>query len=338
MASDIEVIAPNFKKRLSGVTATVVGLVGRQSSMISIVATGPGLPSNLPHLSLLRILFLPRKTRVWHARRNNELLMGLLLKWSRLSKLKIIFTSASPRKRSRWTTWLISLCDEIIATNQVNSTVMPKTCRIVPHGVDTVRFTPLLGDDVAAKSKLIGCFGRIRKMKGTDLFVEALCRVLPERKDWSAVVMGRVLPRDRTYYADMIKKVEKAGLSDRIHFIDERPLDQMADAYRGLSIYVSPSHLEGFGLTVAEALASGIPVIATRGVGAFDELIEEGQNGKLFEKGNVDDLEANMMEIIDDDQCRGQMSREARFSALERMSLDVEARNLVEIYRGQLQA
>ena len=336
-APDVEVIAPNFKKRISGVTATVVGLVGLQSSMISIVATGPGLPSNLPHLPFLRILLLPRRTRIWHARRNNELLVGLLLKWLRISKLKIIFTSASPRPRSRWTTWLISLCDEVVATNLANAEVMPGDCKIVPHGVDTGRFNPQVGDKIPQKPKVVGCFGRIRKLKGTDLFVEALCRALPQRKDWSAVVMGRVLPKDRAYYADMIEKVKNAGLSDRIHFVDERPLNQMPDAYRELSIYVAPSLLEGFGLTVAEALASGAPTIATRGVGAFDELIEEGKNGELFERGDINDLEAKLIELMDNDEHRNCMSIEARRSALEGMSLDAEAGSLVEVYQRLLQ-
>lgn len=336
-APDVEVIAPNFKKRISGVTATVVGLVGLQSSIIPIVATGPGLPPNLPHLPFLRILLLPRRTRVWHARRNNELLVGLLLKWLRISKLKIIFTSASPRVRSRWTTWLISLCDEVVATNIANAEAMPRDCKIVPHGVDTVRFNPQVGEKIPQKPKVVGCFGRIRKMKGTDLFVEALCRALPQHKDWSAVVMGRVLPRDRAYYDDMVEKVKNAGLSDRIHFVNERPLDQMADAYRELSIYVAPSHLEGFGLTVAEALSSGVPTIATRGVGAFDELIDESKNGMLFVRGDVDDLVAKICRMMDDDQHLGRMSKEARVSALDRMSLKVEAQNLIEIYRGQLE-
>jgi mannosyltransferase len=134
----------------------------------------------------------------------------------------------------------------------------------------------------------------------------------------------------------MIEKVKDAGLSDRIHFVNERPLDQMADAYRDLSIYVAPSHLEGFGLTVAEALSSGVPTIATRGVGAFDELIDESKNGMLFDRGDVDDLEAKICRMMDDDQHLGRLSKEARASALDRMSLEVEAKDLVQIYRGQL--
>ena len=77
----IDVIAPNLKVRLSGVTTTIATLVPLQSQSIGIVATGPGLPSDVPHLALWRVLLMPRRLRVWHARRNNELLLGLMLKW-----------------------------------------------------------------------------------------------------------------------------------------------------------------------------------------------------------------------------------------------------------------
>ena len=56
----IEVVAPNLKRRLSGVTATVVRLIPVQARMIGIVTTGPGLPEDLPHITLPRAATLPR--------------------------------------------------------------------------------------------------------------------------------------------------------------------------------------------------------------------------------------------------------------------------------------
>ena len=78
--SDIPlVVAPNLKRRLSGVTATVVRLIPVQAKMIAIRATGPGLPPDVPHIPLLRAATLPRdRWRVWHARRNTEMLLGLI--------------------------------------------------------------------------------------------------------------------------------------------------------------------------------------------------------------------------------------------------------------------
>ena len=77
----IEVVAPNLKRRLSGVTATVVRLIPVQARMIGIVATGPGLPADLPYIPLTRAATLPRdRWRVWHARRNTEMALGLILR------------------------------------------------------------------------------------------------------------------------------------------------------------------------------------------------------------------------------------------------------------------
>lgn len=74
-------IAPNLKRRLSGVTATAVRLIPVQAAMIGIVTTGPSLPSDLPHMPLERLPFLRRdRWRVWHARRNTEMVLGLILR------------------------------------------------------------------------------------------------------------------------------------------------------------------------------------------------------------------------------------------------------------------
>ena len=95
---EIEVIAPNLKKRLSGVTTTVVRLVPLQAKSIGIVTTGPGLPSDLPHVALARTFVLPRnRWRVWHARRNTEMALGLLLRHLFRRRLRLLFTSAAQR-------------------------------------------------------------------------------------------------------------------------------------------------------------------------------------------------------------------------------------------------
>ena len=97
--AEIEVIAPNLKRRLSGVTATIARLVPIQAGMIGIAATGPGLPGHVPHLPLWRCFVLSRsRVRVWHARRNTEMLLGLILKHLFQRRLKLLFTSASQRR------------------------------------------------------------------------------------------------------------------------------------------------------------------------------------------------------------------------------------------------
>ena len=99
--SDVEIIAPNFKQRLSGVTSTIIQLIPVQRALgQKVAALGPGLPASLPHIGYPALLNLWRRPktralRVWHARRNIEMLPAIFLRDILRMKLKIVFTSAS---------------------------------------------------------------------------------------------------------------------------------------------------------------------------------------------------------------------------------------------------
>ena len=72
--------------------------------MIGIVATGPGLPADLPHIPLLRAATLPRnRWRVWHARRNTEMALGLVLRHLLRRRYRLLFTSAAQRAHTGFT-------------------------------------------------------------------------------------------------------------------------------------------------------------------------------------------------------------------------------------------
>ena len=75
-----------------------------------------GLPPSVPHVPLWRVPFLPRRRRVWHARRNTEMLLGLALKTLARMDLKFVFTSASQRRHTGYTKWLISRMDALEAS------------------------------------------------------------------------------------------------------------------------------------------------------------------------------------------------------------------------------
>ena len=271
---NIDVIAPNLKRRLSGVTATVVRLIPVQARMIGIVATGPGLPDDVPHIPLWRVPFLPRRLRVWHARRNTEMLLGLVLKHVLRMRLKLVFTSASQRKHSGYTKWLIGQMDALIATSHRTAGYLEHPCTVVMHGINTQGFSPAQ-DRAALRAKLglpdgvlMGCYGRIRAQKGTDAFVDAMIAVLPDRPDAYGLVMGRATEGHGEFLTGLKARVAQAGLADRVLFLPEVDVDQMADWYRVLDLYVAPQRWEGFGLTPLEAMACGVPVVATK-VGAF---------------------------------------------------------------------
>ena len=134
---DIDVVAPNLKRRLSGVTATVVRLIPVQSRMIGIVTTGPGLPLELPHIPLTRAASLPRdRWRVWHARRNTEMALGLILRHVLRRRYRLLFTSAAQRAHTGFTRWLIRQQDALIATSPQAASYLERPATVILHGVD----------------------------------------------------------------------------------------------------------------------------------------------------------------------------------------------------------
>ncbi len=342
--ADVEVIAPNFKQRLSGVTSTIIQLVPVQNRLGQKVATlGPGLPSSLPRIGyadLLRLWKRPRSghKRVWHARRNNEMLAGLVLRDLLRMPIKVLFTSASQRRHTRWTKALIDRVDAVVATSARTAAYLDVENSVVMHGIDTARFFPP-ADKAAAKQavgldperKIAGCFGRVRRQKGTDLFVDTMIALLPGRSDWIAIVAGRATASHAAFETELKERVAKAGLSDRILFVGEHT--NINDWYRALDLFVAPQRWEGFGLTPLEAMATAVPVVATD-VGAFPELIVTGERetGVVIPADDLAAMTAAAGTFMDDPARLSAAGARALAHVTENFSIEGEARRLGKIY------
>ncbi|WP_105438098.1 glycosyltransferase family 4 protein [Neorhizobium sp. T25_13] len=342
---DVEVIAPNFKRRLSGVTSTIIQLVPVQRSLgQKVAALGPGLPADLPHIryrDLFRLWSPPRgkRCRIWHARRNIEMLPAIFMRDALRMPLKIVFTSASQRHHTGWTKWLVSKMDGVIATSGKTADYLAVKNTVVLHGIDTVRFSPPSDKGEAKRArgldpaqKIVGCFGRVRRQKGTDLFVDSMIRVLSERKDWSAIIAGRATGPHVDFEDGLKNKVAAAGLADRILFVGEHT--DINEWYRALDLFIAPQRWEGFGLTPLEAMATAVPVIATD-VGAFPELLVTGdeETGVIIARDSVDAMAEAAAAFMDNEARRKAASARSRAHALENFSIEGEAKLLGNIYR-----
>ena len=172
--SRIEVIAPNLKLRLSGVTSTIVQLVPVQARTIGIATIGPGLPDSLPKMrwwQLPRLLagLPPGGERIWHARRNTEMVAGLLLEIVFRAPLHLLFTSAAQRSHQPFTKWLIGRMDAVIATS-ARLGLLSSTFRmtVVMHGIDLDLFhPPRAGEDDFAASRAAGPLSRSAASAGS---------------------------------------------------------------------------------------------------------------------------------------------------------------------------
>ncbi|HTR14246.1 MAG TPA: glycosyltransferase family 4 protein [Roseiarcus sp.] len=343
---DVEVIIPNLKRRYSGGTAvnrTIAPLIARRCEAVWF---GPDRPDGIAGLKLadlFRMRFVHsrrRPVRVWHARRNSEMLVGLLLKlfgW----RLALIFNSAGQRKHSIYTDFLIDRMDEIIATSETSASFLRRPATVIHHGIDTETYSPP-DDRLAAFAATglpgkygIGTFGRLRRQKGTDLFVEAMCRLLPKYPDFTAVVVGYVSVDNLPFVEKLKQRVGAAGLAERIRFLGELPIEEVPRWYERVSIYVFASRVEGFGLTMLEAMAAGAAVVATR-AGAAETVIADGEDGVLAPVGDADALAAALEPLMRDPARLAKMGAKARAKVVEDFNRDREVDQIVAVYRRLL--
>jgi mannosyltransferase len=340
--ADVEIIAPNFKRRLSGVTSTIVQLVPLQARTLAIATLGPGLPAGLPQLGWrqgIGLLSPPRRRpfRIWHARRNIEMIAGILLRDIARAPLKLVFTSAAQRRHQPLTRWLIRRMDAVIATNTRSAGFLEVPHTVIMHGVDLDRFHPAQGaaDDFSASGlpgrRAIGCFGRIRPQKGTDLFVDAMIALLPDFPEWTAIVTGRVTAGHEAFAGDLRHRVVAAGLGERIVFLGEVPDIRLW--YRRVSLYVAPSRNEGFGLTPLEAMASGSPVVASD-AGAYADLIAEGETGFVVAAGDGAALTRAIRAYLCDPGLLDRHRANALADVRKRFPLHGEAAAIGKVYEG----
>ncbi|TCK28822.1 mannosyltransferase [Ancylobacter aquaticus] len=342
----LEVVATNFKRRLSGVTSTLERVLPFQARTLGIAAFGPGLTDSIARIGAAELRHFWRRparrpTRIWHARRNVEMLAGVVLRDLLRMKLSLVFTSASQRWHTRWSRFLISRMDAVIATSAKTAGYLQRPAAVIHHGIDMDSFAPAPDKAEARRAvglpddlRMIGCFGRIRAQKGTDVFVDALIRVLPDHPGWGGVVLGRATGAHTAFFADQRAKVEKAGLADRILFPGEVATSDIALWYRALDLYVAPQRWEGFGVTPLEAMACAVPVIATR-VGAFDELVIEGQTGSIIPPGDVGEMAAAVSAFLQlDEAAAAAVARAARDHVVATHSIEVEAQKINAVYES----
>jgi mannosyltransferase len=340
---ELELIVPNLNWRYSGVTATNRAIAPLLATHCRAAWLGPHRPEGIAALGivdLLRLRFRPprrRAVRIWHARRNVEMIVGVILRALGF-RLGLVFTSAAQRHHTWITRFLIARMDAIIATTEAAASYLKRTSTVIHHGVDTELYRPAADRQEAfAATGLpgrygIGAFGRVRPQKGTDVFVAAMCRLLPRYPDFSAIVVGRVTLEHRGFFERLRSEVEKAGLGDRVHFLGELAIAEVPRWYQRIAIYVFASREEGFGLTLVEAMAAGAALVAAR-AGAAEAVVSDGDTGVLVPPGDVEALVGALEPLMREPQRATDMGRRARERAVAQFSLAREAERIAAVYR-----
>jgi glycosyltransferase involved in cell wall biosynthesis len=225
--------------------------------------------------------------------------------------------------------------------------------RRIPNGVDLARFAcPPIGNifhwlNLPTNSRLIITVGNYRPIKGHDVLIRAMPSVLRERPDARLVIVGRTSDVLETMVADL-------GLREVVRFtgLIELPRrltgnngsageheDRLAGLYAGSEVYVSSGigeGAEGLSLAVLEAMAAGLPVVATN-ISGNKDMVQPGENGYLVPPGDADALAAAVLRVLQNRQLRGAMASNARGVAARFEWKEIALRYL-DAYRESIDA
>ena len=151
---------------------------------------------------------------------------------------------------------------------------------VIPNAVNLPKVTADVGAD--KETHIITCVGRLTgRTKRQHLLIEAFSKLAKDFPNWQVELWGDMY--DKPYVAALKAQVKKEHLEDRVHFCGTTK--DLIPVWEKTDIFAFPSHHEGFGIALVEAMGAGIPAIGYKSCDAVNELIQDGKNGILVEDG-----------------------------------------------------
>ncbi|HEY4593316.1 MAG TPA: glycosyltransferase family 4 protein, partial [Thermoanaerobaculia bacterium] len=237
------------------------------------------------------------------------------------------------------------LAGTVVCVSEAVRRQMAEVCRLAPlrvvyDGFDLDRFLARPVADpgtvrarygLAEAARVVACVGGIQRRKGQLDLVEAAALLAADFPDAVFVLAGAA--GDAEYLAVVQERIAALGLSGRFRLIGFEP--EIRDLLAISTALVHPSHSEGLGLAILEAVAVGLPVVATR-CGGPEEIVEDGVSGLLVPPRDPPALAAALRRVLGVPATARLLGAAAVTGAARAFSLETTARNMEEIYRELL--
>jgi sugar transferase (PEP-CTERM/EpsH1 system associated) len=285
-------------------------------------------------------LFRRERPHLVHTHGWGTLLEGLMA--ARLARVPLVVhgehgtlqLKSHQRRAQRWGWRLVdqvlSVSSRLAARMEQETRFPEERVHTIRNGVDLARFGRM--SKLEARRALgledgdlvVGTVGRLVPVKDQATLIEAMAVAA------SAGVTGvLVLAGDGPLRAELERRAAQLGIGERVRLLGHRPDVQTVLA--ALDVFVLSSVSEGLSNTILEAMASGLPVVATR-VGGADELVEEGVTGLLVPAGQAPSLAAAIVQLAQSESLRARMGRNARQRIEAEFALPVMVSRYEQLY------
>jgi glycosyltransferase involved in cell wall biosynthesis len=289
---------------------------GRGAHVAQINNVGTSVAVSVPLLGLMRI---PRILVIWGSARPEDQPFGPGWRF-------VLF-----RQLARGVERVVSLATSSIA-NLTKRRFPSDRIVFIPNGVDTEKFRPrnpgetkVLPAGWPNGGPVVISVGRLVSVKGFDVLFEAWATVLRQHPRARLVIAG-----DGPLRASLLDQAAALGIADQVTLLG--PREDVPELLRAADVYVSSSRSEGMSNSILEALAAGLPVVATR-AGAEDDIIDDGVTGVLIPSGNPAAIAEALTALLNDPLRRRELAEEARARVLRDFQVSAVVDRYLQLYQ-----
>jgi len=229
---------------------------------------------------------------------------------------------------------VLTVSDEVRTFCISHDGLEPEKVSTVYNAIDLEKVTKATNSPVLRGSlglggapHLVTTVGHVRRVKGLDILIRAAKRVCEEFPSAVFLVIGGVL--EPPHLQELQELIESLGLKENVRFLG--PREDVLSLLKMSDVYCNASRSEGFSNAILEAMACGLPCVATR-VGGNPEAVEDGRSGFLVASADPDTLADGIRTLLRQPQRAKEMGREGRRIVEAKFTISAMISRLVELY------
>jgi len=203
---------------------------------------------------------------------------------------------------------VIVLVEDMKRKLEIEKICDDKEIFVIPNGIESKKFTNSAKEkttdelQIQKDEKIILFVGRLNQIKGIKYLIKALCiikRVIPKTR---LLIVGYGEERE-----NLERLVKELNIEDSVIFMGKVPNEKVSKYMTASDVFVLPSLSESFGIVNLEAMACGLPIVATM-VGGIPEVVKDGENGFLVEPKNPEQIAEKVLMLLKNEKLRKEIS------------------------------
>jgi len=289
--------------------------------------------SSMVFISLIKLLIYSRKEKfdIIHAQTRVTQVLAWYL--SIITKIPYVTTCHGffRNKLGRqlfpcWGKMVFAISDAVKKHLMIDFCVSSKKIALVPNGIEVEKFTVSEKRlDLLHKDRTVGIIARLSSVKGHVYLIQAMAEVVKEFPDARLFIFGQ----GKIKY-ELVRLVEKLKISEKIFFLPA--VSNTAEVLQEIDIFVMPSIQEGLGLSILEAQASGLPVVASN-VGGIPTIVKHDVSGLLFNPKDPAALSGAILRLMEDRKLAIRLGAKGRKDVEQLFNLQIMTRKVEQVYK-----